>query len=149
MNSPFANLFSELKTLLMAVSGVRFVDLDWNQLDFENPPISYPAVLVDFPETSFSQFQRHQNGRVLVRLKIIYASFTNTSSLTPGDLESTGLAFFELEQAIYEALQTKDASGLLADVLIRKSAITEKRDDGLRVRVVDFECSYIDSTVTS
>lgn len=147
--SPLAKLFEKIITKIETdVTSVRFIDLDWNQLDFENPPITYPCVLIDFPDTQFAQMQGYQEGTAIVRLKIIYRSFTATSNITPDANREAALAFFELEQDIYEAFQAWYASGDLVNAAIRQNATTEKRDDGLRVRVLEFQCTFKDSTVT-
>lgn len=147
--SPLAKLFEKLIARLEAeVTDIRFIDLDWNQLDFENPPITYPCVLIDFPDTQFAQMQGYQDGTATVRLKLIYRSFTATSNITPDANREAALEFFELEQEIYEALQAWDADGQLINDLVRISTTTEKRDDGLRVRVMEFTCTFNDKSVT-
>lgn len=149
MNSPFANLFLKLiEKIDTEVSEIKFIDQDWNQLDFENPPVQFPCALIDFPETPFAQMQGYQEGEAQVRIKLIYRSFTATSSIIPAENREAALAFYEIEQKIYEALQAWNADGLLVDDLIRTNASTDKRSDGLRVRVIDFKCMFADQTVT-
>lgn len=151
LNSKFAKLFNDLITRLETeVTALKHIDLDWNQLDIVNPPIQYPCVLIDFPDTAYQQMQGFQQGDVTVRLKIIYRSLTATTNFTPDVNRETGLQFFELEQEIYEALQAwgGGAGITLVNDMIRQNAATEKRDDGLRVRVMEFRCSYVDDTVT-
>jgi hypothetical protein len=150
LTSPFSKLYKAIKDRITAtVAAIRYINQDWGQLNFEQPPISYKALLIDFPETIFTQMQAYQDGKATVRLTLIYRSFTDTSNLAPGALEETALAFYELEQQVYEALQAWDADGLLVNDLIRTNATTEKRDDGLRVRVIDFECTFCDASVTA
>lgn len=150
LTSPLALLFEKLIARIEAqVPDIRMIDHDWNQLDFENPPITYPCLLIDFPDTSFTQMQKYQLAQAAVRLKLIYRSFTATSNITPTTNREDALAFYELEQQVYEALQAWYADGLLSNAMIRKNASTDKRDDGLRVRVIDFECGFNDSTVTT
>ena len=149
LTSPFALLFNKLIEKITAdAADIRFIDQDWSQLDFQDPPISYPCALIDFPETNFTQMQGYQDGNATVRIKLIYRSFTSTSNITSGTNRETALQFYELEQQLYAALQAWDADGLLINDLVRQSATTEKRDDGLRVRVIDFACSFNDKSVT-
>lgn len=148
--SPLAKLFEKMITKIEAdVAAIRYISLDWNQLDEANPQISYPALLIDFPDTQFSQMQGYQDGTCNVRLKLITRSFTSTSNITPDANREAALFFFELEQDVYEAMQAWYASGDLVNAMIRKSTTTEKRDDGLRVRIMDFECSFRDATVSA
>lgn len=150
LTSPFAKLFNKLITQIKAeVTAIRYLDQDWDQLGETNPPVSYPCILIDFPETQFAQMQGYQQATATVRLKLVYRSYTSTSNITPDANRETALQFYELEQQLYEALQAWYADGLLCNAMIRRSAATEKRDDGLRVRVIDFECAFDDNTVTT
>ncbi len=149
MTSPFATLFLALQSRITEqVPDIRFIDQDWNQLDFDPPPVSYPCLLIDFSETAFTQMQGSQDGTFILRLKLIYRSFTATSNITPVANRQDALEFYELEHKLYLALQSWTNSSALVNALIRKSAATDKRDDGLRVRVIDFEGTFNDSSVT-
>lgn len=149
LTSKFALLFNKIiEKIETAVTSIRFINQDWNQLDELTPQITYPCVLIDFPDTQFTQMQGYQDATCLVRLKLIYRSFTATSNITPDANRETALQFYELEQQLYQALQAWDADGLLVNDLVRQSATTEKRDDGLRVRVIEYACTFNDSTVT-
>lgn len=151
LQSMFSLLFNDIIARLEAeVPELKHIDLDWNQLDIANPPIAYPCALIDFSETTFAQMQGSQQGDSTVRVKLIYRSLTGTSSFVPEVNRETGLQFFELEQKVYSALQAwYGGTGItLTNALIRQSATTDKRDDGLRVRIIDFACSFDDSSVT-
>jgi hypothetical protein len=147
LTSKFGLLFNKIITKLNTdVPLIRFIDQDWNQLDEESPAISFPCLLIDFPDTQFSQMQGYQEGNATVRMKLIYRSFTATSSITPGTNRETALQFYELEKSIYTALQAWYADGLLINAMIRLNASTEKRDDGVRVRVIDFACTFAEDS---
>lgn len=150
LSSPLANLFEKIITRIQAqVAAFRYINLDWNQLDFQQPPITYPALLIDFVDTAFAQMQFYQDGTAIVQLKLVYRSLTDTSNLTQAQYREAALEFFELEQDVYEALQAWYADNLLANAMIRTNAATEKRDDGLRVRVITFQCTFSDASVTT
>lgn len=151
LTSPFALLFTDLIARLTdQVPELRHIDLDWNQLSFQEPPISYPAAIIDFGDTQYQQMQGFQKGDVTLTIKLVYRSFTATTSFVPETNRETALQFFELEQKIYEALQAwyGGTGKQLVNAYIRQNATTEKRDDGLRVRVLTFLGSYYDNTVT-
>lgn len=150
LTSPFALLFNKLITQIeMEVTAIRYVNQDWDQLGEQNPPVTYPCVLIDFPDAQFEQMQGYQQATAIVRLKLVYRSYTSTSNITPDTNRETALQFYELEQQLYEALQAWYADGLLCNAMIRRNAATEKRDDGLRVRVIDFVCAFDDNSVTA
>lgn len=149
MTSPFANLLLKLQARLTAnAPAIRFIDQDWNQLQQANPPVSWPCALIDFSETDFTQMQGYQDGKVNVTIRLATSTFTSTSSIVALDIREDAVEFYETEQALYEALQAWDADGLLVNDLVRISAATEKREDGLRVRVIVFECTFCDASVT-
>lgn len=148
MNSPFANLLLKLQTYIpVQVPAILFIDNDFGQFEMPSPPVTFPAILVDFPDTVYKQLQQGQDAACNIQLRIGVNSFENTSNLTPALIRQSALEFFDIEQAIYEALQTYTADGLLITPMIRTGSKTERRNDGLRIRVLSFKCTFWDNTV--
>ena len=151
MNSPFAQLLMALQTYVAAqVTEIKHIDQDFGQLEQPDPPVSFPCLLVDFPDTQWTQLQHYQDGKIIVRLKLGYDTYSNSSQNTPNATIQTALNFYEIEHKLYTKLQTWNASGLLTLPLIRLSSTTEKQEERkLRVRVNDYECTFSDNSVTT
>lgn len=144
MTSPFSTLFLAIQAQLKAqIPEIRFIEQDFGQLEMENPPVSFPCVLIDFSNWQYEQAGENlqfANGIVNVRFAIQVWSYT--SNLTPSEWQEKGLSFYDLEWTIYKVLQTFQPDGY--DALTRVSVQTEKRRDNLRVREMKFSTGFQD-----
>lgn len=142
--SKFALLFTAVLAQIKAqVGAVRYSNQDWGQLENDNPPASWPAVLIDFPGAEFTQSQGSQYTELTMQLRIVSLSLSATNSLVSAAQLEQALAFYDLEEQVYSAFQQWDAGGILNwKKLKRISAETEKREDGLRVRVLTFSGGF-------
>ncbi len=150
MNSKFANLFTAIQTRMAAeVPEVIWTDFDLGQLesfDGERPPVEWPCVLIDFPDTAFTQMQGYQHGDVQVQLRLAFDEYEDTHSATPTPIKESALEYLEIEHKLHQAFQAWYASGLLVNAMIRVSAATEKREnDNFRVRRLVYTCSFADN----
>lgn len=110
MNSKFSQLFLALQQRLSGLGGrdktIRYIDHDLGQLLQEKPPLSYPAVLIDMGEFNYKMLGRNvQTAEGIVKLKLVLSPHSATSSLTPIEQREKGLKFYEVEEAIHQALQ--------------------------------------------
>lgn len=141
MNSLFALIFLKItKHLNQQVPELKFIDLDIGQLENyqDRPNVSFPCALIDFTDSQY--LDEHQtvqwwNGSIDIRIG--FAPFSATNSLTPDAPKFMGLKFLELENKVYKALQNYDADGIIQP-MTRVRATTEQRDDSYRVRVLTF-----------
>jgi hypothetical protein len=155
MDNFFGLLFVALQEQIKTeVPEIRYIDTDIGQIDFYNPddgppPISLPAVLIDFPETPYDQLsQMVEEGQPQIRCRLVFAPFSNTNNLTPAQWKEKGLYYFELEQKLYRALKGFHANGL-CQPLNRQSQATEKRQDSLRVRENIFTTRFEDHSAAA
>ena len=153
MNSPFANLFLKIQEKIKAeVPEILWIDFDLGQLeafDGQRPPVEWPCLLIDFPDTVFRQMQGYQDGDVNIVLRLAFDEYESTNAETPTLILQSALDYLEIEQKIYEALQAWDADGLLTNDMIRQNAQSEKRnDDNFRVRRITFSATFSDNSVT-
>lgn len=108
-------LYEKLLELLGTVTEIKYIDLDYGQLQEEMPPLSYPAVLVRISES------REDVDKLM----------GESNSLAPQLAREKGLAYMQLNEKIYKALQGyKDSyysaftNKSKADQLLRKGAKT-------------------------
>ena len=165
MGSPlkpfFLGLQSKLKTDVPYVEetriGLREINLDIGQIDVTatRPAVSFPWCGIDFSEIQYTQKQfKVQWAKVRVSLRLAFDSWSSTSSLTPDNVKQLGLAFLDTEDKIYLSLQDwmveyEQGKFLLMIGLRRISAVTELREDTLRVRKLEFECTFEDRGLQS
>lgn len=149
-NSPFGNLYLRLKDRLKDnAPSIRWIDQDFGQLDhFElRPAVSFPCTLIDIDETAFDESggsELCQLGEGIIKVRIGLDIQAGTNHLAPDSSIDDGLNCYELEQEVFEALHGYSADNFKK--LIRVSAVTEKRNDQYRVRVLRFKVSMEDKS---
>ena len=127
--------------------GIRETNQDLGQLEVYDvrPAVPFPCLLVDLAAPSYEQKQfKTQWANMQVTMRLGFDQWGSSSSLSPEDVRVKALAYYEIENKIYEVLQDWNAEGLLMRPLRRLSAVTEKRDDKFRVRVITFTAVYED-----
>lgn len=130
------------------VPEVRWVDQDFGQLENyeERPAVLWPCVLVDFTTTSYDQMtNKEQLGLPTIQFRIGFNPYSNTSSSTPVPYREKALEYYELEDKIYQKFQGWDAGGLMQPIT-RTIGGTEKREDAIRVRLMNFTTMFTDKS---
>lgn len=147
MNSPFANLYDEiLQKIKTDVPEVRYINQDVGQLEnYElRPPVSWPCVLMDVDEFTYSQMQ-HEQGQIadgIITIRLGLVQYTQSDNLVPDNIRPNALAYYEVEDKLVQKLHGWAPDGWSR--LIRVKSVTERRDDDIRVRVIQFatSCTY-------
>ncbi|WP_076752768.1 hypothetical protein [Elizabethkingia anophelis] len=124
-------LYEKLLELLGTVTEIKYIDLDYGQLQEEMPPLSYPAVLVRISESREDVDNLYQIVTGNITLTVINKLMGESNSLAPQLAREKGLAYMQLNEKIYKALQGyKDSyystftNKSKADQLLRKGAKT-------------------------
>lgn len=98
-------LYEKLLELLGEIEEIRYIDLDAGQLQVEQPPISYPAVLIKLSESSQEINHVHRTITGNIELTVIDKYISETHSLAPEQVRERGLKYLELNEKIDKALQ--------------------------------------------
>lgn len=148
MDSQFAHMYLEIMARIKdQVPDISYINLDLGQLENyeDRPAVSFPCVLLDFDNFTFSDMLNNsQIAEGTVRVRLAFAPFSNTSSLTPQIAQAKGLNYLEIERNLYKALHGWDGTDFGA--LMRESVETEKREDPLRVRSMNFSTTFQDNS---
>lgn len=147
MNSPFARLFLDLQAhIAIEVPEITYIEQDLGQLGYDDPRkmMSFPAVLLDFPETEFSNLQgKNQMALPVLSAILVMETYSQTYHMAPLEVRELGLEYLELEQKLYMAIASWESD--YCELLVRKSAKGLNRNDvGLRVRELTFTNSFED-----
>lgn len=130
------------------VPEILYIDQDLGQLaqtgEDERPPIAYPAVLIDFPNSTFSELATgNQLGNVPISFHLIFAPYSQTWNKAPLDVRKNGLEYLDIEQKLHQALQ-----GWSLDYFVKLSRVSvqskNNNDIGLRVRNLTYVTEYED-----
>lgn len=150
MESPFANLFIALQAKIATdVPEVKWIDQEFGQLESYNdryrPAVLFPCVLIDFAGWSFDESSgRGQTGVGRIVLRVGYPPFTYSSSITPQAQKEKALFAFEIEHKLYKQLHGWTFAPF--SPFVRRRVDTEKREDDIRVRVIEFESNVKDGS---
>ena len=132
----------------------KYIDQDIGQLgqignDDDKPPLAYPALLIDFPETSYSNMSAGaQLGTVPVSFQLIFSPYSQTWHQSPAEVRQKGLEYLDIEQKLFNALQNWSLDYF--SPMIRTSVKSQNNNDvGLRVRTMIFTTEYEDYSVHS
>lgn len=146
--SPFKTLFLALQErILQEVEEIRYIDQDLGQLSEDRPPLSLPAVLIDFSDFDFEDLaENKQIGEGAVVVKLVFDVYSNSNNLTPEEWKNKALSFYDTEWSIFKALQgwkPHDPSWSYG-YMMRTNVVTEGSYPGLRVRNLQFSISFED-----
>lgn len=127
---------------------IQFIDQDLGQLGQEGdngrPPLAYPAVLIDFPNSDYSELSSSaQLGNVPITFQLVFDNHSSTWHKAPLRDRMKGLEYLDIEQKFHNCL-----NGWHEDYftpLIRTNVRSQNNNDiGLRVRQLTFTTSYED-----
>lgn len=148
----FSKILLDLQARLSAeVPELEYIDQQLGQLsqigENERPPLAYPAVLIDFPNTGYSDLANNiQMGAVQIAVQLVFDNYYATWHEATLEVRKEGLEYLEIEQKVYKALQ-----GWCEDYftpLSRTNVKSQNNNDvGLRVREMTFYTEYEDYTL--
>ncbi len=150
--------FSQLLLLIQSrieemVPEVRYVNQDLGQLEvytMDRPAVSWPCLLIDMSDTNYADLMQgvQEANLCTIVVRLGFNPFSQTSNLQTEAVREKGLAYFEIEDKVYAALQGWDGGGLFSP-LTRIRAVTEKREeDAFRVRVLIFTTAFEDDSAS-
>jgi hypothetical protein len=145
MNSPFANIFLAMQSHIKTDAAfIKHIDQDFGQLKAPRPAVSWPCVLIDFEDFSFSALAENvQQATGIVVVRLAFPPYSSTSSATPAQYTEAALSYYDMEWQLHKLLQgwqPSNASGKLD----RANTATQKRNDNYRVRELRYKLAFDD-----
>ena len=139
------NIFKAVTARLDTIPSLKWVDEDKGQMNFASPPVSFPCALVDIqlPKTE-NLNAKIQDCDALITIRLAFDFSGNTSSSTPAIARDKSLAYYDIVEEVYKALQGWGTAEF--NPLERKSFVQEKRPDGYKVVAIPFETAYRDTS---
>ncbi|MBN1340729.1 MAG: hypothetical protein JXA03_15475 [Bacteroidales bacterium] len=150
---------SIVKQLTDQVSGLNWIDLDGGQLEApdESYPVQFPAAFIDFENMQYQTLQRGmQQGIATITVRVAFDIYEGFYGTAP-DLKQAADRL-QLLNDVYKAIHRFSGRILPVEVngevtgyedshfsnLLRQSLTTERRDDGLKVYRITFQCAVRD-----
>jgi hypothetical protein len=153
MKSFFAQAYLAIQdrlTPLKAAYPDLFIEQDFGQEQFEQwrPATGFPAILIDFPECSYSHTgQSSQIAEATISIRILDAPFEQSYEGAPLETKEGAINIFELEAEICALLHgwQPELDPPICQNLMRTRAGSNNRNSiGLRIREITFTTQFDD-----
>ena len=141
-------ILSKIQDRLSAeVKELKYIDEDWGQMDVMQPPVKYPACIIDIPEGNYTNSgELVQQGTLTVVVKCYNLKLTNSSHAAPQRQKDYNKQFWELQKKINKVLHGVDFIGNNYGVLIRNIFRKPKREDGLSTFEIYYTIQLTDTS---
>jgi hypothetical protein len=134
-------LFKELTAQLETIAELKWIDKDKGQMNFEKPPILFPAALVtlSLPNTQ-NDNRLQQSGEARIEVKLCFDWGGNTNHVTPEADRDNSLSYYDIMDAVFNKLQGWKSSEVTP--LERRSLVPLQRPDHYTTEVMVFSSSF-------
>ena len=125
-------LYLKLFELLEQIPELKYVDLDYGQLQEEKPPLAYPAALIKVAVPSVQNVDDlFQLTNADISITLVFKKSGETHSLAPAEIRKEALAYLRLNETLHRTLQGYEDNVLspfsrasVADPVLRKGLKT-------------------------
>lgn len=127
---------------------LKYVDEDWGQLDYAQPPVKWPCCLISINRGVFDQIgidrsatpRNRQMGEYVVSFRIANLKLSPSNAKASPEQRGNTLQIHDIIQQVHELIH-----GFIpaehAKHFLRQSISHEKRDDGIQEYVVQYKIS--------
>lgn len=96
-------IFLDIQTQLDTIDELKTIDKNWGQLNYENPPIKFPCVLLDIADVNYSQLgQLAQQAEGNIEITVANMRLTNSNFRNPNN--DASYAVFDIMDDIHQLL---------------------------------------------
>ena len=134
-------LYLKLIELLTEIPELKYIDLNFGQLQEEKPPLIYPAVLINIDASTTDDVQdvfQIMTGNFELTLCVKMLNESNAAS--PVEVREKALEYFEISEKIYKKLQGFQDNYF--ESFSRKTVRDQTFRKGLKTAVQRFETSW-------
>lgn len=134
-------LYLKLTELLSEIPELKYIDLNFGQLQEEKPPLAYPAVLINLSCQTADDAQDYfqvMQGNFEITLICKMLSESNANATIPA--REKALEYLDLSEKIYRKLQGYEADGFFA--FTRKNVRDQNIRKGLKTTVMSWETGW-------
>lgn len=149
MDNFFAQFILDFQARIeLKMPEIKYVDQDLGQLgqdgDDEKPSLAYPAILIDFPDTDFTNLSGGaQLGVVQISIQLIFAPYSQSWQKAPLSVREKALEYLVIEQKLHKSLQNWESEYFQG--LVRTGIKSHNNNDiGLRVRNIIYTTQFED-----
>ena len=133
------HIFLQIQEKLGEVSALKYIDKDWNQLKFEQPPVKWPCALIDVTNISYSQMgQLWQMAEADVEITVANVRLVNSSQVHSSRADSYSV--FDIMDGIHNKLHGWHGMGF--SKLIRTNTAKVYTDRSSEVYTMTYHTSW-------
>lgn len=139
------DLFIDVCDLINEVPEIKWVDLDFGQMDSETrPAVLFPCALVsiDLPNTN-DVGNKVQKPQVIINVKLCFNYNGETSTGTPPVSRARALEYYGLVKSVYKKLQ---GARIGTGALKRRAQVESARPDKIKIVDMPFETFFLDNS---
>lgn len=134
------NIFLSIQAELAKIAALKYIDKDWGQLQYEQPPVKWPCALIDVANIDFKQLGRGcQQGDADIIVTVANANLVRSSAQAPN--KGNAYATIDLLEDIHQSLQLF-SDGRHFSPLMRTNLQKEVADKGTEVYVMTYRTSF-------
>lgn len=149
MDAILANVFLKVQERLASLAGLKFVDQDMGQLEFdegERSPVAFPCALFDMVDIRYTDnLRKSQLSEAVLEVRLAVNAYTAATHYYKQEHKEKAISYFNLEHNVVMLLHGWSDDHYF-NPLSRISAQTEKRQDNVRVRILRFAFGFSDNT---
>lgn len=130
-------ILEEVQQALASVTELRYISLDWGQLDLINPPVQFPCAIVLFEGADYSDYLiRRQKADATLVVSLAHLPPHQPSLNASNHMKNEYYKIFDIIDKVNKVLVNTRLTNSIS--LIRQKLKAQRRDDG----IVHYEITY-------
>ena len=137
------NIFLAIQNHLSELQSINYIDQDWGQLQYEQPPVQWPAVLLDVEQVNYTQMG-HGDQRAEADISITLANINlqRSSAAVAAAKRSNAYTTIDILDEIHQQLQLFSGSGQFTP-LMRVQLRKDFNNDNYEVYTMIYRTSFL------
>lgn len=137
---------TSLIDLLSSIDAVKYADVDWGQMDQENPPVRYPAVLVSLDEINYTDLAHgDQLAEASLTITVAQERLSRSSARAKQASRIAAATIYDTIDAVQNALVHWRPQEIQVQRLTRLSCQRVRQDErGVDVYTVAYRTTWRD-----
>ena len=139
MKNIFLNIQDHLQ---QTIPTLKYIDKNWGQLTFPQPPVKYPCALIDLDNIDYTQAARQDRlATATIAITIAGQRLRRSSALAPAHNDAYNI--FDLLEQVMAALDGHTIPGTCQQ-LIRTNLRKDLGDDSHDIYTITFTTAWLD-----
>lgn len=134
-------IFKDISARLALLPELEWVDKDKGQMNYERPPILFPAALLTLSVNRAENISKTlQGGQLQLRVKLCFGFAGNTNAKTPAQDLDRSLEYYDIVDKVFAQLQGWGTGEF--NPLERVSFVPIQRPDGYTTEEMVFTADF-------